>query len=138
MTGVLREVKIDAPKDKVWATLADLAAIQNYNPMVARSYYSSDTRTRIGATHHCDFSPMGSVEERVVAWEEGKEYSIEVYDSHLMPMTVKAHFEVHPAESGTKVSVLMEYTMMGEKLGRWRKRLCRDKLPKWPKGCSTA
>lgn len=49
MTGVSREVPIDAPKDKVWATLANLGAIQNYNPMVARSYYTSDTRTGVGA-----------------------------------------------------------------------------------------
>lgn len=73
MTGVSREVQLDAPKDKVWTTLVNLGAIQNYNPMVARSYYTSETRTGIGATRHCDFSPMGSVEERVVAWEEGKE-----------------------------------------------------------------
>lgn len=134
MTGVLREVKIDAPKDKVWATLADLAAIQNYNPMVARSYYTSDTRTGTGATRHCDFSPMGSVEERVVAWEEGKEYSIEVYDSHLMPMTVKAHFELQPAETGTKVSVLMEYTMMAGKIGALAEKAMQRQVAKMAEG----
>lgn len=100
MPGVLREVQIDAPKDKVWSTLANLGTIQNYNPMVAKSYYTSEARTGVGASRHCDFSPMGSVGERIVAWEEEKAYSIEVYDSHLMPMIVKAHFELQPVTYG--------------------------------------
>ncbi len=117
MPSVSRAVQIEASKDQVWLTLADLGAIQNYNPMVVKSYYTSDSRAGIGATRHCDFSPMGSVEERVVAWEEGEQYTIEVYESQMMPMTVTAHFRLRPAGDNTNVSLTMEYTVKGGKIG---------------------
>jgi len=117
MPSISRVVQIDAPKDQVWMTLADLGAIQNYNPMVTKSHYTSETRAGIGATRHCDFSPIGSVEERVVSWEDGEQYTIEVYESQMMPMTVTAHFQLRPNGGSTNISLTMEYSVKGGKLG---------------------
>jgi carbon monoxide dehydrogenase subunit G len=110
-------VQINTSKDQVWLTLADLGTIQNYNPMVAKSYYTSQSRAGVGSTRHCDFSPIGSVEERVVSWEDGEQYTIEVYKSHMMPMAVTAHFQLQPEGDNTTVNLMMEYSIKGGKLG---------------------
>ncbi|MCB0154573.1 MAG: SRPBCC family protein [Anaerolineae bacterium] len=117
MSSVTKTEEIEATKEQVWSILADLETIQNYNPVVARSYYTSQTKEGVGATRHCDFSPMGSVEERVVSWKDGECYSVEVYESRMMPIIVTAHFHLHAQGGRTTVKLVMDYKMKGGKLG---------------------
>lgn len=44
MTHVSSEIRINAPKEKVWPIIADLGAIQNFNPAVNKSYYTSEVK----------------------------------------------------------------------------------------------
>jgi hypothetical protein len=57
MTTLHHEVKINAAPEKVWAVLADLEAVQHYNPLVAHVRYTSENRESVGASRHCDFKP---------------------------------------------------------------------------------
>ena len=41
MTRLTTEGHIDAPKEKVWAVLADLGGIDKWNPGVGRSHWTS-------------------------------------------------------------------------------------------------
>ncbi len=67
-TIIIRRVVIDAPKEKVWASLADFGNVQNLSPNVSKSYLTSDQISGLGATRHCDFTSMGAqVEEKIIA-----------------------------------------------------------------------
>jgi uncharacterized protein YndB with AHSA1/START domain len=57
MTILHHEVKINAAPEKVWNALADLEAVQNCNPLVAQTRYTSENREGVGASRHCDFKP---------------------------------------------------------------------------------
>ncbi len=61
MTRISREIRIHAPKEKVWAAIADLGAIQDFHPGVKKSYYTSEQREGVGASRHCDLKPFGFV-----------------------------------------------------------------------------
>ena len=85
MTTITREVWIDAPHDKVWRILADFGGIYKYNPGVSNSHSTSSANEGVGATRHCDLLPAGSVEERIIAWNEGRDYKLEIYDGRGVP-----------------------------------------------------
>jgi ligand-binding SRPBCC domain-containing protein len=38
MTKITREVWIDAPKEQVWAVMADFGNVYRFNPTVPKSY----------------------------------------------------------------------------------------------------
>ncbi|MBI5283971.1 MAG: SRPBCC family protein [Chloroflexi bacterium] len=111
MTRIREQVRIDSPTENVWAVLADLASVQNYSPGVSAARYTSQHREGVGASRHCDLEPKGYVEERTVSWDEGRAYTIEIFDgTPLMIMKeVFAHFSLAGAERGTTVTFTMEY-----------------------------
>ena len=97
MTKLSSQVRIEAPLEQVWATLADLAAVQNYSTGVAKAYYTSDVREGIGASRHCDLqNPSGWVEERVTDWQPGREMTIEIYESNAPLKSAFARLAVTP------------------------------------------
>lgn len=112
MSQVSGQTRINAPAEKVWATLADLAAVQNYSPGVAKSYYTSDDKEGVGARRHCDLqNPGGWVEERVTEWDQGNTMTIEIYESNAPLKTAFAHFTLTPGEQETTVDFDIEYQM---------------------------
>ena len=113
MATVTGEIRVDAPKEKVWAVLADLALCQEFNPGIKKSYYVADVRDGLGAARHCDFS-MGFVEEDVVDWDEGESLSLEVYKLKGMPVEeVKGHYRLESERAGTIVTHWIDYQTKG-------------------------
>ena len=113
MTAITKTVRINAPKSKVWAILADLAAVKDYNPSVTEAYYTSTQREGVGASRHCDLR-QGEVDERITAWQEGESYTIEIYDGKPLPPSkepVQATIELTAAGSETLVQMTMSYEM---------------------------
>ena len=78
MQSITKEIHIDAPKDKVWAALADLGAVQKFHPGVKKAYYTTAEKEGIGATRVCELLPHGAVEERVTEWQAGERFVVEV------------------------------------------------------------
>ena len=54
MSNFSAHIKINAPKEQVWAVLSDLGSIYKWNPGVAHSYSTSESSGGEGATRHCD------------------------------------------------------------------------------------
>ena len=113
MTTVAYQIHIDASVDKVWNILADFGGTYKWNPGVTQSYSTSANNSGLGATRHCDLKPAGSVEERIIEWNEGVDYTLEVYEGKGTPPFKKslATFSVKPDGTGTMVSATVEYSL---------------------------
>ncbi len=109
MPNVTKEIQIKAPIEKAWAVLANIGAVQDYSPGVVKSYYTSEIREGVDASRHCDLLPTGTVEERIVDWRDGEQYSIEIYESTEVPYTGVAHFSLNRDVVGTLVAQIMDY-----------------------------
>jgi len=113
-TTIETKVEINASKDKIWEILADFGNVQNLSPGIAKSYLTSDVKTGLGASRHCDFTAMGAqVEEKIVEWEEGNFMKIELFDGKNLPMMrgMKATFKLKSTNKGTLITSVFEYHM---------------------------
>lgn len=125
MTSIHGEARIHASKEKVWAAIADLGAVQNFHPGVSKSYYTSEQHEGPGASRHCDLRPTGSVEERVTEWRAGEEITLEIYDGDKMPPfeTAFGRMSVRTEGQDTLVGFSLEYRLKFGPLGTLIDRL---------------
>jgi uncharacterized protein YndB with AHSA1/START domain len=129
MTQLQHEIHVDAPPEKVWAVLADLEAVQHYNPGVKHAKYASTLREGVGASRHCDLKPKGWVKERVIAWEPQKAVSMELYESQWPLKFMRWRTVLAPDGAGTRITQQMEYQVKFGFLGGLLDRLVmRHKL----------
>jgi uncharacterized protein YndB with AHSA1/START domain len=114
MGSFSKTTTIDAPKDKVWAVLADIGSIEKWSPGVTHSHSTSAEPGGEGATRHCDVGMGGksaSLEERAFEWREGEGYKIDVYESSMPMKSNVVTFALKDAGSGTTVTVSPDYKM---------------------------
>ena len=114
MPKLSSEIQIDAPKEKVWAILADLETVQHYDPAITKAYYTSEVRDGVGAARQCDLPDGGYVRERVTEWKPGEGYAINVYEGSdvVAPFeSADARFALRDAGQGTAVSLELEYRL---------------------------
>ena len=126
MTRLIREVRINAPREKVWEILADFGGVYKFNPNVPNSYCTSEANGGVGATRHCDLTFKGaSIEERIVEWQEGQSYIIEIYAGKNTPpfKTARASISVRKDGPGSIVTGTFEYTMKYGPLGTLMNKL---------------
>ena len=118
------QIRIDAPKEKVWAVLADLGSIHKWNPGVSHSYSTSEHQQGEGATRHCDIqNPKGYLEERALDWREGEGFKIDIYDSNFPIKRNLIQFSVRADGDGTIVEVSPDYKFKFGLLGSVLDRL---------------
>ena len=85
MTELHHEIKINAPVEKVWRTLADLESVKFTNTLVKTVKVISKNKEGVGSARHCDFKDGKFVEERVTAFKPNKLISFELY-KHQWPL----------------------------------------------------
>ncbi|MCH7578570.1 MAG: SRPBCC family protein, partial [Chloroflexi bacterium] len=106
------EIRINAPKEKVWGVLADLGGIYKWNPGVSHSRSTSEAGGGEGATRHCDLAnPKGYLEERAFDWREGEGFKIDIYESSLPIERNVVEFTLRADGDGTIVSVSPDYRL---------------------------
>ena len=118
MTTLHHEIRIDAPPQTVWKILADLEAVQYYNPLVARARYVSSNRAGVGAMRHCDFKPKGGATERVTGCEDGKQLAMEIVESDWPMKYVRWNTRLAASGVGTLVTQDTEYQVKFGLAGR--------------------
>lgn len=118
MTRLHHEIKINSPVEKVWGVLADLEAVQYYNPMVKTARYISPNREGVGAARQCDFKPKGYVKERVIEWIPKKAMTIEMYEHQWPVKFMRWRTDLQPQGNDTLVSQNLEYEMKFGLLGK--------------------
>ena len=110
------QVEIEAPAEKVWDVLADFGNVSVFNPNVTESHLTADHVNGVGATRHCDLAVGGaSIEERIVDWNEGSSYTIEIYDGSRNPFaTALGTFVVEPlGDDRSAVTMTLDWKPKG-------------------------
>ena len=130
MIKITKEVEINAPKAKVWSVLADIGAVEKYNPVVTKSYSTSENKQGLGASRHCDLLPMGSVEEKIVEWDEGESYKIEIFEGKAIPFKGTGKFELTENGKSTNVKMTFEPDMGNGIFGKIMGFMMKEKMNK--------
>jgi hypothetical protein len=131
MTIIHHEIHGKCPPEHVWTLLADLEAVERYNPSVRSAKIRGDRRSGVGAERACELSPSGRVVERVTVWDPGRAVGLEVVESdwpiHFMRWVTK----VEPSRDGCVIRQDLEYEVkfgvLGRLMDRWvmKRRLTR-------------
>lgn len=102
---------IDAPRDSVWAVLADFGNISSWNDGVKTSYLTGATSEGVGASRHCDLKPAGQLEETITEWLDGERMVVRIDSAKLLPIrTGHVTFSLlHGGPGKTKVDLTYEY-----------------------------
>lgn len=117
MTTIHHEALAACEPARVWELLADLEAVQRYNPGVRSAAIEGAQRTGVGARRSCELLPKGRVVERVTHWEDGRAIGLEL-DDHDWPV----HFmrwltRVEAHGGGTRITQSLEYQVKLGPLG---------------------
>ena len=135
VTTLRNSVHIDAPPEAVWAVLARLEALQQYDPAVARSAVESESAEGLGASRLCELAQGGWFRERVTVWEPHRELAFELHACTLPVRRLRHHYTLSAEGGGTRVEQRQEYELEYGPLGRlldavWVRR-------KWDAGVKT-
>src|SRR5262245_37092362 len=109
MTTIHHEVHAACPPARVCALLADLEAVQHYNPGVRRAVIEGSQRRGVGARRSCDLLPKGRVVERVTHWEDGRALGLEVAESDWPIHFMRWITRIEPSGDGTRITQALEY-----------------------------
>jgi Polyketide cyclase / dehydrase and lipid transport len=127
MTTIRHEIDAPCPPERVWALLADLEAVQTYNPGVRVATIRGVQRCGVGAERVCDLKPSGRVVERVTHWEEGCALGLEVAESEWPIRFMRWITRVEPKGAGTRISQELEYQVKFGPVGWLLDRLAMER-----------
>lgn len=116
MSRLRHELRAACPPEAVWSVLADLLAVERYNPSVAEARLVDGPAEGVGAARACTLRPSGSVVERVDVWEPGRAVGLAVVESGW-PMEMRWTTRVSPDGEGARVEQDLDYTMRYGPLG---------------------
>jgi len=112
MPKLVRQVAINASKEKVWEVLADFSGVANWAPTILESRSTTEANGGVGAERTCKHVKMGNIEERIVAWEDGHSLSYDVIKGLPFPMkSLNNTWSVIAAGDNATVSVAMDFRM---------------------------
>lgn len=88
MIKIYKEIYINASKDEVWEVIKDFPTVMNYHPLINNSYSINNTsHSGVGAERTCEFDAKGTkfIHERVVRYDEGESYDVDIYGGNQIP-----------------------------------------------------
>ncbi len=131
MTQVIRQIKINAPKEKVWEVLADFGAVANWAPTISESHSTTEATRGVGAERACEHEKMGHIEERIVSWDAGSSLSYDVIKGLPFPMkSLNNIWSVSDAGDGAVVTLTMDFRMGMGPLGALPALMARPMMRK--------
>lgn len=110
MPGFTITRQIGAPVEKVWEVLDDFGDIATWTSGVKNSELTSKGPVSEGSTRHCDFAPMGAVNERIDAYVPNQRMTVNIYETFKMPISgAVADFNIAAHEDGTALTLVYSY-----------------------------
>jgi len=121
--------RINAPTETVFGVLDDFGNIAEWSAGVKRSLLTSVGPVGEGTTRHCDFSPMGGVNERIVHHAPNERLTVHLYEMFKMPASdATADFRLEGVGDATTLTLDVAYTP--NRLGRAAKRMTDKQMRK--------
>jgi carbon monoxide dehydrogenase subunit G len=112
--------QIGAPVEKVWEVLNDFGDIAKWSPVIKSSELTSEGPVSEGSTRHCDFSPLGGVNERIDTYIANQQMTVNLYETFKLPIAgAIADFNI--AEDGDGTALTINYSYEPNRLGRLAK-----------------
>jgi len=111
MTTIHHEIEAACPPSSVWAVLADLEAVQQYNPAVRTAVIRGSRRSGVGAERVCELLPKGRAVERVTHWEDGRAVGLEITESDWPIRFMRWVTRIEPAGAGSRITQELEYAV---------------------------
>ena len=111
---------IAATPEQVWEALADFGNIAAFNPNLAGSHILDGAKAAgQGAERRCDLRDgKNYLLERVVDWQPGRSYTVDIYESSMPLRTARATLGADAASGGTATArMTIAYTVKFGPLG---------------------
>ncbi len=121
MSHVERATDIDASPTEVWAVVADLDFVSDWNPNVVASECSGGP-FGVGTTRICELTPSGQINEVVSAWEPERRLEFEV-GRYGGIRHARMAVELDGGREATRVSAIADYELALGPLGPVMDRL---------------
>ena len=105
--------------EALWDVIADFANIADWNSGVKASRSTSSEPIGVGATRHCELSPAGALDERILEWNEGRSLKVAVDKASKAPIrSVTADFSITPEGDHVRLGVDYEFEPKGGVAGK--------------------
>ena len=117
MSKQVKQVRINAPKEKVWEILADFGGVANWAPTITSAHLLADANGGIGATRSCDHISGAAIEEVITEWEEGEYYSYDMTTSFGPIKTLRNTWAVGAEGNDTVITLTQDFNMRFGPLG---------------------
>jgi ribosome-associated toxin RatA of RatAB toxin-antitoxin module len=119
MGNIVNEISINAPIEKIWSILTDLALLDQYDPTVKKSTLISNDRTGLGAKRRVTmFDGKNWFEEKVTVFEINKALTYQLTDCSFPIKGLKHSYSFEKTGNEIKVRQVMEYTVKFGLLGK--------------------
>lgn len=134
LTETKVETEINAPIEKVWASLSVIGDIFLNSPTVDSSYISSEQKTGIGASRHMILSSLikkgATLDERVIVWEEGTYLKLAVFKIYDVSgiQTMVGDFRMIKNGDKTTLQSTLSYSMTSRMWGMMNKMAGKKKF----------
>lgn len=109
------ETRINAPREKIWAILADFGGVDKWAPNVAHSASITAAKSGLGCERSCEIPQVGSLRERIIEWNEGKGYKYEIAAIPGTPVkSAYTTWSINEDGDQTIVMLASEFQLSGE------------------------
>lgn len=117
MTTITHHLTARCSPDRLWSVLAELTAVERYNPTVRAARIVGERAQGVGTIRECDLRPKGRLRERVTHWEEGQALGLEVAASDWPVTYMRWITRLSPDGSGSAIDQQLDYGMKFGPLG---------------------
>jgi ligand-binding SRPBCC domain-containing protein len=119
MATLRNEIVINAPIEKIWASLSGIEELEKYDPTVARSWALTTLKSGVGAARKVEMKDGKNwFEERVTRWIPNQALAYELTACSFPVQGLSHTYSFEPAGQGIRVRQIMEYRVKFGLLGR--------------------
>jgi hypothetical protein len=117
---IMVQRRMSASTGPVWAIYADFPNLANHWSGLRATRALGDQTSGVGARRHVELKPIGSMEETVTAWEEGRRIDTGNQPSALVPFKQAASsLRLEQDGNGTLATFNYRYVPRGGVIGRF-------------------
>ena len=111
--------RMSASPDSVWALFADFPNLATHWGGLRATRAIGDQTSGVGARRRVELKPIGSMDETVTVWEDGRRIDTQNQPSALVPFKhAESTLTLEPDDDGTLATFDYRYVPRGGPLGR--------------------